>query len=239
MPAGIYALYWYNKDLIYIGQAQDLHRRKLEHFRLLKNNTHTNYKVQSAYNLYGLPEFIIIETTDISNLNSLEVFWQQEFNSINSLDIISAGIVGRGPLANNSKYTKFKILKVFSCLYKNSFRTQKSISNRCKVEHSLVNDIYKGNTHLWLKEEYPEQYAIMQSIDYKSQAYWGTNSKKYKTLMSPDRLKLNVTESVLNLSKQIQLGYYPDLEIEVIRKGIGRVLSGCRQSWRGWTLLKY
>lgn len=55
MTIGIYALYWEEQDLVYVGQSQDIARRFTEHKRKLKNTSHTNYKVQAAYNLYGIP----------------------------------------------------------------------------------------------------------------------------------------------------------------------------------------
>lgn len=50
MNSGIYALYWWEQDLVYIGLSQNLSSRKLEHLNKLKNNRHTNYKVQNTYN---------------------------------------------------------------------------------------------------------------------------------------------------------------------------------------------
>lgn len=60
MTIGIYSLYWEEQDLIYIGQSQNIERRFTEHLYKLKNNTHTNYKVQKAYITYGLPSTNIL-----------------------------------------------------------------------------------------------------------------------------------------------------------------------------------
>ena len=49
--SGIYALYWWEQDLIYIGLSQDLFSRKSQHYRSLKSSTHYNPKLQNAYKL--------------------------------------------------------------------------------------------------------------------------------------------------------------------------------------------
>lgn len=78
----------------------------------------------------------------------------------------------------------------------------------------------------------------MQSIDYKSQANWGVFHRNalYNTLCSPEGLEITVDESVTNTAKLLQEVYYPEDSVEVIRKGISRVLSGIRKQWRGWVL---
>lgn len=238
MNSGIYALYWEKTDLIYIGQSQDLIRRKKEHFKEILARTHSNYKIQKAYIEYGLPEFIILEYCYISQLNELEIYWQKEFNSLSSLDIVVAGQVGYGPYSNASKYSKITVLKVFSLLFKNDLKSSSKIAVKCRLPEnsSLVEEIRNGGSHLWLKEVYPIQYAKMRSINYRSQATWGTLHRDvpYPLLISPDGLKVSVDESVTNTAKLIQDGYYPEDSVEVIRKGISRVLSGSRKQWRGW-----
>jgi hypothetical protein len=237
MASGIYALYWWKEDLVYIGLSQDLHTRRRDHISDMENNRHTNFKVQSAYTKFGYPEFIVLENCKISQLCTLERVWQKEFNSISSLDIVEAGQVGFGANSNASKYSKFTLLKVFSLLYTNRLKTFKNIAIRCKLPNtSLIRDIFGSNTHLWLKEEYPLQYAEMKAIDYKSQAAWGTHYKNYVALVDPDGLVVRIDECVINTAKNIKEIYFPHDEVEVIRKGISRVLSGKRKSWRGWTL---
>lgn len=99
MAIGIYALYWEEQDLIYIGQSQNIERRFSEHIYKLTNTKHTNYKVQNAYNLYGLPVLNILEQCEISELNTLEISYTKEFNGLDKhrgLCLIEAGNVGWG-----------------------------------------------------------------------------------------------------------------------------------------------
>lgn len=237
MSSGIYALYWWEQDLIYIGQAINLNRRNNEHFKKLNANKHSNYKVQEAYNSYGYPEFIVLETCSIDNLNTLEIFWQNEFQSLKSLDIVTAGDVGKGVQSNASKYSKFTILKVFLCLISTKYKTCLEIADKCKVPVSLVYDIYSGVSHTWLKDVYPEKYSMMKNISYRESSY-NTLYKYSKVLISPDKKLFEVTNSVIASARLIKEQYYPEDTEEVIRKGLSRVLSGIRNSWRGWTLSK-
>lgn len=163
MTIGIYSLYWGEQDLIYIGQSQNIESRFKEHINLLNKNKHTNYKVQNAFNSYGLPKLIIIEECSINLLNDLEICWQKEFNSINSLDLIEAGQVGYGVNSNSSKYTKLQVLLVFKDLYKSN-KNHKEIAFAQKVNIGLVDDISRGSSHLWIKYKYPKLYSKMKKL---------------------------------------------------------------------------
>jgi len=166
MNSGIYALYWWEQDLVYVGLSQNLDQRKKEHLRMLKSSTHTNYKVQNAYNTYGVPEFIVLEYCSLQELPDKEVYWCNEFDALgkNGLCLVEPGVVGFGVNSNSSKYTKFQILKVFSLLYKGVLPNP-VIAKQCGVDVSLVHGICRGLCHLWLKSEYPDKYQKMISLD--------------------------------------------------------------------------
>lgn len=180
MTIGIYSLYWEEQDLIYIGQSQNIERRFREHILDLTNNRHSNYKVQNTYNKFGLPKFIIIEECNLINLNDLEIYWQHEFNSLNSLDLVKAGQVGSGINSNNSKYSKMQILKVFRLLYSTNL-THEKVSNKTLSSINLSQAIFIGKSHLWLKEKYPILYTRMQNTIRN-----GNYTLEYKKLKSPE-----------------------------------------------------
>lgn len=157
---GVYALYWEQDDLIYIGQSNCLSRRKKEHFNSLIRNKHNNYKVQEAYNKSGLPSFVILQYCDTLNLNKLESFWIKEFNSI--LHGLNLSEENSSPYASNRKYSKFSILKVFSLLV-NTRKSFRFISARTKVHIATIKAINAGTKHTWLGEEYPDKYKILRN----------------------------------------------------------------------------
>lgn len=63
---GVYAIINKINGHIYIGSSINIHRRKLRHFRYLKENGHENRHLQNAYNLYGKDtfKFVILKTTE-------------------------------------------------------------------------------------------------------------------------------------------------------------------------------
>lgn len=45
----------------YVGQSSNLKKREYEHFRTLRNNTHSNRYLQNSFNKYGYLDFYVIE----------------------------------------------------------------------------------------------------------------------------------------------------------------------------------
>lgn len=232
---GIYALFWEQDDSVYIGQSVNIDRRFKEHLKLLSAGTHTNYKVKAKYLELGLPELVILELCDIVELNSKEVFWTAEFDSINTgLNIIEAGTVGYGPKSNASIYSKTQVLKVFSMLYRGYTNTD--VVNRVKVSKSLVSDIRLGNSHLWLSGVYPTQYREMQLQSPEQVRV--TISKKLGTvpsIISPEGTVYqvpNVREFCRTTGEAIF-----GLPERILNVSISRLISGTRKQYRGWKLL--
>jgi len=83
MNSGIYQIINLVNDKRYIGSSTTLDKREKHHFYKLKNNTHWNKKLQSAYNKYGEEsfKFQIILRCDIKDL----LFYEQI--AINIFDI--------------------------------------------------------------------------------------------------------------------------------------------------------
>ena len=161
MTIGIYALYWEEQDLIYIGQSQDIERRYKAHIYHLNLQDHKNSRVQLTYSLFGIPKLIILEECSISQLLELEASYISEFGSAErGLNILVAKPTSWGTKSANSKYTKRQILSIFSLLYKGKL-TCPQIASRLKVNTSTVENIC-GSSHMWLKEDYPKQYALMK-----------------------------------------------------------------------------
>lgn len=235
MNSGIYALYWWEQDLVYIGLSQSLSNRRIEHFSLLKNNRHTNYKVQNAYNQYGKPEFIILENCKISELPEKEILWCKEFDALGSrgLCLVEPGKVGFGPNSNSSKYTKRQILKVFSLLYKGK-STYIQIGTRLRVSHELVKDISKGFTHLWLKEQYPEKHNKMLTVN-RLKLSASTKHASYDAyILQPEGNILHITNLYEAANKYFNT--ISDNDTKNIVEGLRRLLTGKRSQYRGYTL---
>jgi len=162
VAVGIYALYWENTSSVYVGQSQNIQGRYKEHLRKLKRNIHTNYRAQDLYNECGIPSLVILETCSITELDTKEILWTEEFNSIEvGLNIIEAGGVGYGVNAPSSKYTLLQILKVFRLLSSGTYYTKNQIEEYTGVKEGAYSAIRCGKAHLWLRDKYPFRYNLM------------------------------------------------------------------------------
>jgi group I intron endonuclease len=72
---GIYKIVNKATGQCYVGQSQRVKKRLKEHFRLLRQNKHTNPHLQNAYNKYGAENFygaMEIECNSFDELDMLE-----------------------------------------------------------------------------------------------------------------------------------------------------------------------
>lgn len=158
---GIYYLYWEKSDKIYIGQGI-VNIRLNQHLSSMRKGTHSNYKIQEQYNLYGEPIFKVIQEANENNVNELEISWIKEYDSVNTgLNILPGGTQMRGLNHPRSKYSRKTILKAL-CLLTNKENTYQSIHNRIGMSLSAISSIALGKGHTWVQEEYPNKFKQMQ-----------------------------------------------------------------------------
>lgn len=84
--SGIYAIRHIESNRLYIGSAVDLKRRRREHFRRLRANSHKNPKLQNAWNKYGECEFefVILKNCGRDDLIANEQKFIDIFDAANS-----------------------------------------------------------------------------------------------------------------------------------------------------------
>ena len=73
--SGIYKMFWCNNNYYYYGQAKKIDNRLKEHIRTMNKNIHKNKKIQSIFNKYGEPNFIVCEVCEVEELNTKEQFY--------------------------------------------------------------------------------------------------------------------------------------------------------------------
>lgn len=239
MTVGIYALYWVEQGLVYVGQSVEIETRFKTHLWYLSTGSHSNKRVQSAYGRYGKPELHILEQCLAIELNTLEVLWTEEFDSLrNGLNIVSAGDSAAGVTAKNSKYNKASILKVFSLLYKTTLK-HFEIVNRLQLPLHLIDDVAAGRVHNWLQEEYPDKYGIMVSNrvlrKHCSKPQKQVAGRVHRPLISPTGEIFTNIDNIMGFCKS-----QPDLcaNFKSATSKIHAVLNETRQSHLGWRLLK-
>lgn len=83
--SGIYCIINTVNKKCYVGQSNNVYRRRKQHFSALKAGKHENWVMQFDYNMYGSRNFIwrVIEWCPTSELNKQEKFWIKELNSFN------------------------------------------------------------------------------------------------------------------------------------------------------------
>lgn len=223
MTIGIYALYWAEQDLVYVGKSNNLPKRKYEHFRLLKNSEHT-VKLQGAYNSYGPPEFHILCTCAEEELDSQEISWIAEFNALDSLNKVPGGqSVGKDTTHASSKFTKEQILAACELLsdYKVS---QKEVAELTGISEAVISTILNGTRHTWIPKELREQLNSVKSLRY---AYHQPNSKsKNYCIESPTGIVYNNILSITDFAKEHHL----------LGTKLNEVLRGKRPHHLGWKI---
>lgn len=224
----IYLLYW-DINYPYIGQTISFNKRKKAHNNAMIRGDHNNYKIQKFYNINKVfPEIEILHNCNIDELNPLEEFYIQEFNSINNgLNIISGGYsVGNGINNPASIYTESQLVEVLKllCNPENSYQT---ITEKTGVLKDTITKIACGIQHVWLKEKYTEIYTKMQMVDpklrYKHSASASSQGKKYRKIMDPNGNIYEVTNT-LQFSKEHNLP----------NGNLCSVLLGRRHTVKGW-----
>jgi group I intron endonuclease len=235
---GIYCLNF--NGVYYIGKSNNLKRRYKDHISNLINGV-SNYKMLEAYKLYGEPSFEIVEYCTLDELVEKEIFWIAEFNSItDGLNITSGGDGGgSGTEHNRSVYSKEDLIHVLKLLADNKIYTYTEIYNITSVRISTITNIVDSNSHVWLADMFPNDYARMLSIDIKlerkNKALQETASKltgikknsfKYPDLVDPFG---NVFSNITNTKTFAE-------EHDLSTEGICRLCSGKIKSHRNWKL---
>lgn len=164
---GIYCIYFNNTDKVYIGQSTNIYDRWMEHKRTYKKGN-ARYKLKEAFQVYGEPQFLLLEECKASELNIKEIAWIEEFNSVkNGFNICSGGKSGHGAYNGTSIYSEEQLLKVFDMLQLEPPVSYSDIATLCIVNYSLVSTIASGQAHTYLASELPTEYEKMLKVNRK------------------------------------------------------------------------
>lgn len=164
----IYCLYFESDDnKYYIGQSINTPGRYTKHKRLLLTNTHTNSKLQEAYNKYKYYPSIYLLEKNISNieLDNREVFWIKEFDSYyNGFNSTPGGKYyefGENLIASR-KYPEYVYVNIlFDLVYTDN--SSAVIAEENGVLEHTVSSIRQLASHNYLEDTYPEEYAILKN----------------------------------------------------------------------------
>lgn len=81
--SGIYKIENNLNGKIYIGQTQNVFKRRAEHFIALRRGRHPNQEMQRDWNLNNRGfRFDVVEYCALTQLNEREKYWIDKFNSM-------------------------------------------------------------------------------------------------------------------------------------------------------------
>lgn len=232
MSSGIYSLSYNNYNDIYIGQSVNIDSRVGKHLSLLKHNKHYNHKLTDLYNKFGVPEVNIIEKCPISELNAKENFWIQEFDSYNNgINLRTLELTAsKGPKHPQAKFSEQQILDTFELLLDPS-NLVKDISICTEVSEGMISMIACGQSHRWLEERFPSEYALLLSLVGQRRVFGQSSRGKkvvHPTIVDTEGNEYSNIDNVKVFAETHNLGY-SQLH-KVLTKAHGAV------SVRGWKL---
>lgn len=108
---GIYKIANIVNRKVYIGQTNDLEKRRIQHFSSLRNNNHYNSYLQRSFNKYGESnfQFVVLQTCETrEELNYFETYWWNYFVNLLGKDNVY-NLAHTGNAKNTSESTKQKI----------------------------------------------------------------------------------------------------------------------------------
>lgn len=212
MTIGIYLLNFTGSDRVYIGQSTNIEKRYINHKSALRKNDTHNKALKDLYNLYGLPNLIILEKCTMEDsLIVRENFFIEKFKET-CINYISK----EGPKLNTCEYTEQTYIDIFNLLVLGE--SAKDIKEKLNVSLKVIEGIYYCNKHLWLKERFPDKYKILESMG-------SLKNKKYSNVLSPELVEYSVVH-ITNFCKEHNLN----------QGAMSRVLNGKAKTHKGWKL---
>jgi hypothetical protein len=200
MVCGIYVLKFNGTNKVYIGQSENISYRFRKHLEKMCRGE-TALKLQKAYNMYGEPRLEILLECSPSELNynekeAIEIYNAVEngFNTAKEPDIHL-----RGDKNGASKYSNNDVSKVLDYLL-DVLLSYKDIEALTGVKENTVRHIANSESHMWLKEVYPEKYAKMLEVKplrISMRTSAGYKGKTYPALISPEGV---VYDNINNVS---------------------------------------
>lgn len=224
MTCGIYLLRFEGTDKVYIGQAKNIEKRYVRHIYTLRVGEASD-KMNQAYQQFGEPKLEILLECRLDELYENEAaaiaVYDSVANGFNSIDAQQHTTQVVGDKHGMSKYSNEQIEEAFHLLAACPDLRQREIAERVGISEKAVNLISSGINHTWLKDKFPDEYAIVVAPKKTGPKLTG----KFTTLVSPEGQEYLVT-NIREASALLGLGVTP----------IGQLLRGKVKKTRGgWT----
>lgn len=228
MSIGIYSLEFSN-NLVYIGQSIDIETRYKKHCRELKNNTHINQKLQSAYRIFGMPKLHILLECCKDELNDNEIAAIEVYDAVNNgLNIAPGGGATNGlvgELHPFSKYSNEQLINAVKYLAYNLDKPLKLCADILNIEYGTIRGLAIGDRHTWIKNIIPNEYNLLIGHIGKRSINTSHNKGKNYVILCPNGIKYNV----YNINEFARIH-------NLSASNLQKVLVNKRKSHKGWKL---
>lgn len=233
MVTGIYLLKFEGTNKVYVGQSIDIYKRFTEHKLSFKLGL-CSEKLKYAFSTFGTPSLLILtecskEELDKEENEAIEIFNAvvDGFNTKGK----SGSMYGSnfGELASQSKYSNIQYIAVFKLLVENILTFAK-ITEATGVSIATIRLIASLDTHRWLKDLYPDEYKILESIKgtrKESRSCAAGQGKTYPPIISPNG---EVFTNISNISKFAA-------QHKLDHSATCKVLNGRITQHKGWKLV--
>lgn len=195
MTCGIYLGYPVasNTGDVYIGQSVTLEERVQRHNSQMRKGLHTT-KMQDAYNKYGEFTWEILEECSIEQLDALERYYINLFdsynNGLNTYENSSQAPILYGEDNGNANLDRFPIyLKIIENTLVFPNKTKREIALLSNATIDEVKSLWLGLAYKWIEKYIPKQYNEVMELQGNRQTGGRTSEqqgKKLPILLSPD-----------------------------------------------------
>jgi hypothetical protein len=204
---------------LYIGKSLDIDRRIKEHIRNLAKGSHYNTKMQDKYYDHKTIEYGVIEYCDPDILDSREMYWIAELDTVvNGLNIST----NEGTSSPNTKFNREEIIKCVELLC-NPLNSIESIVESTGMSKGTVQHINNLDHHTWLRQELPGKCSILENIRVNNLRV--RNDFKPIILISPEGIEFTV-------SKMRQFA----AEHKLLQSTLSLLVNRKRDVYKGWRL---
>lgn len=178
MTEGIYKITCVPTGDVYIGSSKRIEKRWLDHKSSLNRGVHHCTNLQDHWNVFGFDSFTheVIELT--LELEARECHWMEEYegkllntsrvatNPMRNEDSVKKMLESRGGKqqgvgSSSAKLSEDKYLQIVYALTTTTYSPE-DLSDYFGLSPRSIRDIANGSRHSWIKEQYPEQFKVMQ-----------------------------------------------------------------------------
>lgn len=228
MISGIYCIENKINGKRYVGQSNNIDRRRHEHMKLLKKGNHNNEYLQNSVNKYGINNFSfeVITYCDVEKLNELEVKYIHDYDTMDKLK--GYNLRDGGDRTTLSLESREKISRT----RKERIANGEIVVTGCKKSPEAIDKMRRSSAIRWSNAEEVERMSIIKSTipidvvrDIKLMLY---NDYTVNDIASITLVGLDKVNHIYNLQsfKHVSPEYNKYLSIrgEVHRKRLIRLL---------------